>query len=161
MDGKLGLLAWRWLFIIEGAITVVIAIFAFFILPDFPKSTTWLTPIEKDMAMWRLEVEVGTEDWAGGKNEKLTHGLKLAFSDPKTYVLMVIITCVVHSGSVTNFFPTYPPSLTPSFCSETNPPSVVGTLGYNRIISLLLTCPPYALAVLTTFANSIHARHTT
>ena len=39
---------------------------------------------------------------------------------------MVILFCFVASGSVTNFFPT-----------------VVQTLGYNNIISLLLTCPPY------------------
>lgn len=143
MDGKLGLLAWRWLFIIEGAITVVVAVAAFFILPDFPGSTKWLSPAEKDMAMWRLELEVGTKDWEGPEKEKLTHGLMLALSDPKTYALMVVVTGVVHSGSVTNFFPT-----------------VVETLGYNRIISLLLTAPPYALAVITTFANSLHADRT-
>ncbi|KAI7641272.1 MFS transporter, partial [Hortaea werneckii] len=38
MDGKLGLSAWRWLFIIEGAITVAIAAIAFFILPNFPRT---------------------------------------------------------------------------------------------------------------------------
>lgn len=47
---------------------------------------------------------------------------------------------VVSSGSVTNFFPT-----------------VVETLGFNKIKSLLLTAPPYILCVITAFANARHA----
>lgn len=50
---------------------------------------------------------------------------------------------MVFSTSVTNFFPT-----------------VVQTLGYNRIASLLLTTPPYILAVATAFANAWHADRT-
>lgn len=38
--------------------------------------------------------------------------------------------------------------------------SVVATLGYDRIKSLLLTCPPYALCVITAFANALHADKT-
>ncbi len=56
---------------------------------------------------------------------------------------MMILTGIVSSGTVTNFFPT-----------------VVATLGYNNIDSLLLTAPPYVLAVITTFANAWHADRT-
>ncbi|RPB20481.1 MFS general substrate transporter [Terfezia boudieri ATCC MYA-4762] len=143
MDGKAGILAWRWLFIIEGAITVVLAAAAFLILPDFPKSTSWLSTIERDLATWRLEADIGEKDWEVSGQEKMIRGLKLAFADSKTYILMVCIFCVVASGSVTNFFPT-----------------VVATLGYDRIKSLLLTCPPYALCVITTYANALHADKT-
>jgi len=106
MDGKAGILAWRWLFIIEGAITVVIAAVAFFILPDFPKSTLWLTDIERDLATWRLEADIGEKDWEDSGQEKMIRGLKLAFADSKTYILMACVFCIVASGSVTNFFPT-------------------------------------------------------
>lgn len=56
---------------------------------------------------------------------------------------MVIVFCFVASGTVTNLFPT-----------------IVETLGYSKVISLLLTVPPYALAVLTTFLNAWHADRT-
>jgi hypothetical protein len=56
---------------------------------------------------------------------------------------MLMLTGVVSAGSVTNFFPT-----------------VVATLGYNTIQSLLLTAPPYVLCVITTFANAWHADKT-
>lgn len=91
MDGTKGLRAWRWLFIIEGAATVVIAIFAFFCLPDFPKTTTWLTPEERDLAVWRLEEDIGQEDWQDSQHQSFVQGLKLAFTDIKTYVLMFML----------------------------------------------------------------------
>jgi len=56
---------------------------------------------------------------------------------------MVILFCFVASGTVTNLFPT-----------------VVSTLGYSSVISLLLTVPPYVLAVMTTFLNAWHADRT-
>lgn len=56
---------------------------------------------------------------------------------------MVILFCIVFSGSVTNFFPT-----------------VVQTLGYGKIESLLLTAPPYVLGVICTFTNAWHAGRT-
>lgn len=56
---------------------------------------------------------------------------------------MILLFCFVASGTVTNLFPT-----------------VVGTLGYSDVVSLLLTVPPYALGVMTTFLNAWHADRT-
>ena len=36
MNGTLGLSAWRWMFIIEGAVTVAAAFLALWALPDYP-----------------------------------------------------------------------------------------------------------------------------
>ncbi|KAI9755471.1 MAG: hypothetical protein M4579_004262 [Chaenotheca gracillima] len=143
MNGKGGLLAWRWLFIIEGAITVVFAFIAFFIIPNFPRTTTWLSEEERQLAIWRLEEDIGEDDWVGSEQQTFFHGMKLAFADIKMWVLMVTLFCIVASGSVTNFFP-----------------SVVSTLGYTDVISLLLSVPPYVLCVITAFANAWHADRT-
>ncbi|KAF4629961.1 hypothetical protein G7Y89_g8185 [Cudoniella acicularis] len=140
MDGTKGLRAWRWLFIIEGAATILIALASFLILPNFPKTTSWLTDEERELAVWRLEEDIGQEDWQDSQHQHFIQGLKLAFSDVKTYVLMVLLFGIVASGTVTNFFPT-----------------VVATLNYNTVNTLLLTAPPYVLAVITTFLNSWHA----
>lgn len=105
MDGVRGLLAWRWLFIIEGAITVVVAATGYFIIPNFPRTTAWLTEQERELAVWRLEEDVGMDDWVDSHQQSFTHGLKLAFLDIKTYVLMLLIFGIVAAGSVTNFFP--------------------------------------------------------
>ncbi|KAG9240617.1 major facilitator superfamily domain-containing protein [Calycina marina] len=143
IDGSRGLRAWRWLFIIEGAITVTIAFTAFFVIPNFPRTTTWLTEEERMLAVWRLEEDVGEDDWVDSQRQSFKVGLKLAFGDVKTYVLMFLLFGIVAAGSVTNFFPT-----------------VVATLGQNNVVTLLLTAPPYVLAVITTFLNSRHADRT-
>jgi sugar phosphate permease len=139
----LGLRAWRWLFIIEGAITIVVAVAAVFVLPNFPRTTGWLTEEEKELAVWRLEEDIGEDDWVDSEQQTFLHGARLAFADIKTWVLMLMILCIVSSASVTNFFPT-----------------VVETLKYGKIETLLLTAPPYCLAVFCAFANAWHADRT-
>jgi MFS family permease len=105
MDGTRGLRAWKWMFIIEGAITICIAFIAYFILPNFPRSTAWLTEEERQLAVWRLDEDIGEDDWVDSQHQSFKVGLKLAFSDIKMYVLMVMLFGIVASGTVTNFFP--------------------------------------------------------
>ena len=62
MEGTLGQAAWRWLFYIEGATTVAVAIVAVFVLPDFPVTTRWLTPAERRLAELRMEEDAGVID---------------------------------------------------------------------------------------------------
>lgn len=143
MDGTRGMRAWKWLFIIEGVVTIGVAFAAFFILPNFPRTTGWLSEEEKALAAWRLEDDIGEDDWIDSQHQTFWKGAKMAFMDIKTYVLMVMLFCIVASGTVTNFFPT-----------------VVATLKYNNINSLLLTAPPYVLAVITTYLNAAHADKT-
>jgi MFS family permease len=88
MDGVKGLLAWRWLFILEGSITVVIALCGYFVLPNFPRTTKWLSEEEIQLAVWRLEEDVGEDDWIDSKQQSLWHGLALALTDIKTYTFV-------------------------------------------------------------------------
>ena len=51
------------LFFIEGALTIFVALIAFFILPDFPPtSRRWLSPIEARLALRRMEEDAGVGD---------------------------------------------------------------------------------------------------
>lgn len=88
MDGTRGLRAWRWLFIIEGVITVGVAFLAYFILPDFPRTTKWLTEEEVALATWRLEEDIGQDDWVNSEEQTFFHGFGLALADIKTWVLV-------------------------------------------------------------------------
>jgi MFS family permease len=47
MDGDRGLANWRWIFILEGIITILVGITAYFLVSDFPREATWLTDDEK------------------------------------------------------------------------------------------------------------------
>ena len=163
LDYAKGLRAWRWLFIIEGAMTVVIAAICFFILPNFPRTTKWLSEEERQLAVWRLAEDIGQDDWIDSKHQSFFEGAKLAALDIKMWMLvskpppqtshpqlntnphlqMLMMFCIVGSASVTNFFP-----------------SVVKTLGFGDVETLLLTAPPYLLAVITAFTNALHSGRT-
>ncbi|BAE58456.1 major facilitator superfamily domain-containing protein [Aspergillus flavus] len=56
LDGVRGLSGWRWLFIIDGLITLPIAIYGLLLFPDTPTTTTapYLTAAEKELAVSRL-----------------------------------------------------------------------------------------------------------
>ncbi|KAH2225012.1 hypothetical protein KXV37_007631 [Aspergillus fumigatus] len=58
LDGVRGLSGWRWLFIIDGLITLPIAIYGLFLFPDTPATTRapYLTESERALAISRLPV---------------------------------------------------------------------------------------------------------
>lgn len=86
------------LFIIEGAITIVVAAAAFFILPNFPRTTLWLTEEERQLAVWRLQEDIGFDDFTNTEEQRPLNGFKMALADSKTWLLMLILTCVVSSA---------------------------------------------------------------
>ena len=47
LDDARGLSSWRWIFIIEGIATIIIACIAFFSITDFLKEAKWLSPDER------------------------------------------------------------------------------------------------------------------
>lgn len=88
MDGLRGLRAWRWLFLIEGVVTVAVAFVAYFILPNFPRTTSWLNEEETAMAVWRLEEDIGQDDWVNSEQQTFWSGFKDALVDVKMWVLV-------------------------------------------------------------------------
>ncbi|KAK9358439.1 major facilitator superfamily domain-containing protein [Lipomyces starkeyi] len=56
MNGTRDIPALRWMFIIDGVITIPIGIIGFFFLPDFPTSSRamWLTPWEREFGIRRM-----------------------------------------------------------------------------------------------------------
>ena len=134
LNGARGLESWRWIFIIEGSITVFIALCALLVLPDFPRHTRWLSPTERAVAEWRLIKDVGQVD---EDDERWSYGFKMAFVDWRLYIFALTFLCIQVSSATTNFFP-----------------SVVKTLGFNSVDTLLLTVPPYMVALVVSVSNN-------
>lgn len=70
MNGVQGKEGWRWIFIIEGIITIVVSFLVFILAPDLPEKCKFLTPAEKKHLLENLQVDKGyqklewrTVDW--------------------------------------------------------------------------------------------------
>ncbi|KAF4981714.1 hypothetical protein FZEAL_2516 [Fusarium zealandicum] len=85
---------WRWIFIVEGAITILTGIGSWFIIIDFPDSAanTFLTPEERAFVKARLAADRGPED-----HEKVTLSIILQTAadwKPWAFSLMYIAGAV-------------------------------------------------------------------
>ncbi|GAQ09820.1 uncharacterized transporter C1683.12 [Aspergillus lentulus] len=138
LDGNRGLSAWRWLYIIEGAISVFLGFIAWYLLPDFPENWRALSPEMKHVAIRRMALQAAESDLDEGNASSQLTGLKLAFADPKLYLFAGIYICMVGSFGFTNFFPT-----------------LTSSLGYNHTISLLLAAPPFIFMTLYSYFHSL------
>lgn len=59
MDGMRGYHGWRWIFILEGALTCVVAIIWFWLIPTFVEDAKWLTEAEREYVKARLREDQG------------------------------------------------------------------------------------------------------
>ncbi|KAJ6515941.1 MFS general substrate transporter [Mycena sanguinolenta] len=140
MQGKLGHAAWRWLFYIEGALTMFVAVCAIFILPDFPTTSKWLTPEERELALLRMTEDVGVGDQNETETQGHLGGLWMALSDWRVWLYAFAMTAQVIALSFNAFFPT-----------------LTATLGYSPTVTLLLCAPPFAVAALAAFFLAQHS----
>lgn len=108
MEGKAGIRAWRWLFIIEGAITIAVSAITAFVLPDYPSTTSWLSEREKLIALKRLELDIGGNDFGFSEESSqggALHGFKDAISDIKVWILALTYFSTIMGLSVSRLLP--------------------------------------------------------
>ena len=88
MNGLCGLSAWRWVYLLEGLATILLAGIVWIVLPDYPKSPrsrTWLSPREREYLEVRLSENAPLTDEAAFKKEEVLAALK----NPTTYSFML------------------------------------------------------------------------
>lgn len=129
LEGAHGIAGWRWLFIIEGTITVGIALIAAVFLPNFPATSKWLSEEERNFAQWRLVDDAKETDTASSVSIK--DGLMLALKDYRLYIFILFQHISLLTQTFQYFFPT-----------------IVKTLGCSKIATLLLTAPVWFLTFL-------------
>ncbi|RMJ19589.1 hypothetical protein CDV36_000732 [Fusarium kuroshium] len=119
LDGRFGLEGWRWLFLVEGVVTVGLALVFAFTLPNSPQGAKSLNEVERAWIKYNYEADQGQGDDRSGMTA--WQGLKLAIQDPKTWLLLATLYYIFVSAGVTNFLP-----------------PVVATLGYSRTITAIV-----------------------
>ncbi|QGI75191.1 unnamed protein product [Fusarium fujikuroi] len=125
MRGLAGLAGWQWIFIIEGLLTVAVALASFKLMADYPDRAKFITDAERKHIQERLML-----DRSGLAEEFEMKYVWDAFKDWKIWVHMLIAT-----GTFTGVY-SYSLFL----------PTIIRDLGYSSTTAQLMSTPPYLVA---------------
>ncbi|KAL1953680.1 hypothetical protein VTO42DRAFT_2391 [Malbranchea cinnamomea] len=135
MDGVGGYRSWRWVFILEGLLTVIIAVASKFIIVDWPETATFLNEDERRMLLARL-----MEDNGDVRMDRLDKkALKRCFMDPKIYLGVLMYFGVVNTGYATSFFV----------------PTILNQMGYSSVRAQVMSIPIFVAATVATLVCAI------
>lgn len=88
LDGVRGLSNWRWIFILEGILTILVGIASFFFVSDFPNDASWVSERELQVVLLKTQVQDTKSD------EKITkRDIIEFFSDFKNYAAAIMYFC--------------------------------------------------------------------
>lgn len=123
MDGIGGKAGWRWVYIIEGVGSFVLAVIVWFSLPNEVEYAYFLNPRERDLVRWRADQ---TRDYSGNESFSWTE-IRIAALDIKTYISAAIQFC---QDILLYGFSTFLPS-------------IIEAMGHTGIQTQYLTIPVY------------------
>ncbi|CAG8445702.1 5579_t:CDS:10 [Diversispora eburnea] len=91
LDGKIQLSGWQWIFLIDGSITILIALLAYFFISDYPETAKFLTNGERALAIKRLKYDAGSGHLTHFEKEYILAAIK----DWKVWSAMFIYIGIV------------------------------------------------------------------
>ncbi|EMC97367.1 hypothetical protein BAUCODRAFT_33085 [Baudoinia panamericana UAMH 10762] len=127
MKGVGGYAGWRWIFILEGLLTVVVAVAFFFCIPSFPEQAKWLREDEKAYIAARLRADQGR---SAVERQITLKDVGNVFKDYK-----VIVAGFMYFGLIV-----------PAYGYAYFAPGIIKTYGYGAIETQLHSVPPWAAA---------------
>ncbi|KAK2765964.1 hypothetical protein FQN54_007479 [Arachnomyces sp. PD_36] len=127
MDHMRGYRGWRWVFILEGVLTCVVALFWYFAIPDFPEDVKWLNEEEREFIKEKLEKDVG----------KSARNVTMGWRD----VLDVFKDFKIFIGGLMYFG-----LIVPAYGYAYFAPSIIQSYGYSPISTQLHSIAPWAAA---------------
>ncbi|RDA89870.1 hypothetical protein CP533_6658 [Ophiocordyceps camponoti-saundersi (nom. inval.)] len=133
MGGLRGYNGWRWIFLVEGAITVFASFLFFFLLPDFPEDSKWLTTDEKNYVAARLRLDQGR---SAVERPITLRDVVAVLSDYK-----VILGGFMYLGLIV-----------PAYGYAYFSPFIIHGYGYSPVQTQLYSVPPWAAAFVLAMA---------
>ncbi|KAE9368321.1 MFS general substrate transporter [Stipitochalara longipes BDJ] len=132
LDGKGGLSGWRWIFVVEGLLTIFFSIFVFIFVPNFPARDKWLKEEDKSRLLARLDADKGEE-----KVSSEVSWMKMIF-DYKIWSGRSSSSAPTSAGSMSSFNPT-----------------IVSQLGWTSRRAQVMTIPIWIVGIVGALASSL------
>ncbi|KAJ2917765.1 hypothetical protein MD484_g2675, partial [Candolleomyces efflorescens] len=127
LGGKQGIAGWRWIFIVEGAITLFLAIVCFLFIPAFPEENNFLTKEQTEFVVRRVN-----EDRGDALPDEITFKKVMThLSDWTLWAYGLMFMCTAMPNYVQSYFV----------------PIILTGMGYNSRDALLRSAPPYGPAI--------------
>ncbi|KAK4544452.1 hypothetical protein LTR36_004343 [Oleoguttula mirabilis] len=137
LGDRIAIASWRLLFLLEGFPACLVAVWAWWWLPDSPSTARWLTARERKVATLRMRKEGDGDTMSGKASAQSTvprHKQKFRWNevvktlqDPKAYLTAAMFFCCnVAFSSMPVFLPT-----------------IINQMGYSRLASQGLSAPPF------------------
>lgn len=129
---------WRALFLIEGFPSIIVAVFAWHIIPDSPSSARFLTPRERKVAKLRLQPDEPSPSKAtitSSSPTENTTGLSL------TDLIHTLLTPTTYLTPLMFFSANISFSSLPVFL-----PTILHSMSLSPLLSQLLSAPPYLIS---------------
>lgn len=130
----LGLVGWRWLFLLEGIPSVIAGVFTMLYLPSFPSTSNWLSTEEKEWVISRLPAS----SVATGFNRRK---FKETLCNPVVWLFAMINFCLI----------------TPLYVCSFYMPKIIELIGFSTLNSNLLSVPVFASAAVGVILNARHS----
>ncbi|GAA6006725.1 hypothetical protein JCM11491_003158 [Sporobolomyces phaffii] len=140
LSGKASLHGWQWLFVLEGIPAVLVGIFVWFALPDYPETAKFLTPEERAFATHRM----GPFAPKGTDKHFDKQAAISCLKSWQFYVFAVCYFCMTNSLNTFGYFA----------------PTIIASLGFKGPMGQLLTVFPNIFAFFVIIGNSWHSDRT-
>jgi len=140
MDGISGLAGWRWIFLLEGLVTVVFGFFALWVMPNTPRDVITFTTEQKEYYVQRIAADAKTK----GSSKVSVKDVVACLKEPHFLNVALMSFCVGVVVQGVAYFT----------------PSVVLTFGYGKTVTQLLTAPLFMFAfIVTMIAGTVADRY--
>jgi sugar phosphate permease len=124
LDGAHGIPGWRWLFIVEGSLTVFCGFGLYFLLPDYPLTSRFLTPTQRQLAHIRILADRHVTVTSTSRRMTSWQAFKSVVTDGKTWFFLVSYSIIILGMSISYFVPT-----------------ILKTMGYTSVTAQWMTVP--------------------
>ncbi|ETN41294.1 uncharacterized protein HMPREF1541_03229 [Cyphellophora europaea CBS 101466] len=127
LEGARGMQGWRWLFLIEGIMSIAFSSIAFFALMDYPANSSRLSLEERQLAVIRLAHDRNMTDPVIERLSAL-QAVWAALRDLRTYFFAILYMLENGSATINYFIPT-----------------IVGSMGYSGVAVQWMTVPVWVV----------------